>query len=166
MSSEVPSFEESVLVEVARGLQAANLDAIVIGNAAPALHGAPITTQDIDLFIRDTPRNVEKIGGLVASLGDHVVASRPFEPTSRMIRIEGLPVDVDLAFELSSRTKFGSVRARSCVVEIEDVTVRLADLQDIIDAKRAADRPKDRLTLPLLGERCILDVSHMSSVWR
>ena len=33
------------------------LDAIVIGNSAAALHGVPVTTQDIDIFVRDTPRN-------------------------------------------------------------------------------------------------------------
>lgn len=146
------SFEESILARVARAANSVGLEAILIGNAAAALHGVPVTTQDIDLFVRDTPRNAEKLSRLIAELGDRVIASRPFEPASRMIRIEGLPVDVDLVFELSSRAKFESVRARSVCLTIEDVAVRVACLEDIIDAKRAAGRPKDHATLPLLEE--------------
>jgi hypothetical protein len=61
------------------------LDAIVIGNAAAALHGVPITTQDIDLFVRDTPRNAGNIDQLLHELGSQVIASQPVEPVSRMI---------------------------------------------------------------------------------
>jgi hypothetical protein len=35
-------------------------------------------------------------------------------------------------------------------VEIRGVTVHVAALADIIRSKEAADRPKDRLTLPML----------------
>ena len=90
------SFEESILLQLMRAVHDVGLDAVVIGNSAAALHGVPITTQDIDLFVKDTPRNAEKIKQLVETLGDHVMASRPFEPSSRMIRIEGLPVDIDI----------------------------------------------------------------------
>lgn len=146
------SFEESMLLQVARAFQKVQLEAIVIGNAAAALHGVPITTQDIDFFVRDTPRNTEKLAALVEALGEHVVATRPFEPLSRMVRIEGLPIDVDLVFELSSHARFEAIRARSREITIEGVSLRVADLQDVIDAKRAAGRPKDQATLPLLEQ--------------
>lgn len=146
------SFEESVLVQLMRVAHAVPLDAVLIGNAAAALHGVPVTTQDIDLFVRDTPGNADKIRRLVAALGDHVKASRPFEPASRMIRVEGLPVDIDFVFELSSHAKYESVRARSHVITIDNVAIRVADLQDVIEAKRAAGRPKDLAVIPLLEQ--------------
>ena len=146
------SFEESLLLHLMRAVDHVRLDAIVIGNAAAALHGVPVTTQDIDLFIRDTSQNAEKIQQLLSELGDQVQASRPFEPTSRMIRIEGLPVDIDLVFELSSHEKFEAIRARSLVHTIEGVPIRLAAMEDIIASKRAAGRPKDLAVLPLLEQ--------------
>jgi predicted nucleotidyltransferase len=146
------SFEELLVVQVMRAVNQVRLDAVIIGNAAAALQGVPVTTQDIDLFIRDTPQNAEKIQQLVSALGSGVQASRPFEPMSRMIRIEGLPVDIDLVFELSSHEKFESIRARSLVHAIEGVSFRLAAVDDIIAAKRAAGRPKDLATLPLLEQ--------------
>ena len=146
------SFEESVLLEVMRGVKAVKLDAILIGNAAAAVQGVPVTTQDVDLFVRETPRTDEKIEQLLKTLGNHLKASRPFEPMSRMIRIEGLAVDVDLVFELSSHVRFESVKARCQVITIEGVSLRVAHLNDIIAAKRAAGRPKDLATLPLPEE--------------
>jgi hypothetical protein len=69
-----------------------------------------------------------------------------------MIRIEGLPVDIDLVFELSSHEKFESIRARSLLHLIEGVPIRLAAMEDIIAAKRAAGRPKDLAVLPLFEQ--------------
>ena len=146
------SFEESLLLQLMRAVEQVRLDVIVVGNAAAALHGVPVTTQDIDLFVRDTPQNAEKIQQLLAALGEPVQASRPFEPVSRMIRIEGLPVDIDLVFELSSHEKFEAVARRSLLHTIEGVPIRLAAMDDIIAAKRAAGRPKDLAVLPLLEQ--------------
>jgi predicted nucleotidyltransferase len=146
------SFEEAVLLQVMRAVNLVGFEAIVIGNAAAALHGVPITTQDIDLFARDTPRNREKIDQLIKSLGSQVVSTRPFEPVSNMIRIEGLPVDIDILFGLSSHAKFESVRSRSSTIVIEGVPILVSDLQDVIDAKRAAARPRDQAVLPLLEQ--------------
>ena len=146
------SFEESVLLDVMRAVNAVKLDVVLIGNAAAARVGVPVTTQQIDLFVRDTPRNPAKIQQLAMVLGDHVQASRPFEPVSRMIRVEGLPVDVDFVFGLSSRAKFESVKARAQTIQVEGVAVRVAYLKDVIEAKLAAGRPKDLATLPILEE--------------
>ena len=146
------SFEESLVLQIMRAVNAVHLDAIVIGNASVALQGLPITTQDIDLFVRETPRNDEKIDQFRRSLGEHLVASRPFEPVSRMIRIEGWAIDIDLVFELSSHESFESIRARSKIVTIDGVPIRLANLADVIAAKRAAGRPKDLAALPLLEQ--------------
>jgi hypothetical protein len=43
------------LETLARLLEETGLEAILIGNAAAALHGAPVTTIDIDLMFCKTP---------------------------------------------------------------------------------------------------------------
>ena len=146
------SFEESVLLDLMRAVNALNLDTVLVGGFAAAVQGVPVTTQVIELFIQDTPENERNLEQLASALGPQLRASRAFEPRSRTIRIEGLPVDVDFVFELSSLAKSESVKSRSSVVDIEGVSVRVSHLRDIIDAKRAAGRPKDLATVPMLEE--------------
>lgn len=55
-------------------------------------------------------------------------------------------------FALSSQKSFESVRSRATKVRIGNRLVWVASLEDIIDAKEAADRPKDKTTLQILKE--------------
>lgn len=47
----------------------AGLETILVGNAAAALHGAPVTTLDFDFLFRDTPANLKKMKSVAKSLG-------------------------------------------------------------------------------------------------
>ena len=66
MSSDLA---EKTLVALAKALRVAKLEAIVIGNSASMLNGAPVTTQDIDLLIRDTKPNRRKLGRFADEIG-------------------------------------------------------------------------------------------------
>ena len=56
-----------LLETLARALREVRLEAILIGNAAAALQGAPVTTIDFDFYFRKTPRNLEKLKRLAKS---------------------------------------------------------------------------------------------------
>jgi len=62
------SSDESFLREVMVALDRVGLEALVVGTVAAVLNGAPVMTQDLDLLIRDTPKNREKIGKLSTAL--------------------------------------------------------------------------------------------------
>ena len=47
-----------LLSSVVTALSAVGLEAILIGNAAAALHGAPVTTLDFDFMFRETSANL------------------------------------------------------------------------------------------------------------
>src|SRR5204863_1673608 len=66
MSSDI---SEKTLVALAKALRAAKLEAIIIGNSASMLNGAPVTTQDIGLLIRDTKTNRRKLARFVDEIG-------------------------------------------------------------------------------------------------
>lgn len=60
------------------------LEAVLIGNAAAALQGSPVTTQDLDFLFRKTPLNLRKLKRLADDL--EAVILHPFYPASGLYR--------------------------------------------------------------------------------
>ena len=144
------SFDDGFLGELAEAITKAGLQVIFIGNSAALLHGISVSTQDIDLMVRDHPLLQKKLEKFAADFG--VVLTRPYEPSSKMIRASGRAIPVDFVFGLSSRKSFESIRSRAEKIRLGSRMVWLASLEDIIAAKEAAGRPKDIATLPVLKE--------------
>lgn len=137
------------LVEIARCLAEVDLEAVLIGNAAAALQGAPVTTVDFDFLFRKTRRNLEKLKALARALEATVL--RPYYPASdlyRVVRDDGL--QLDFMATIHGIRSFEGVRDRADVVEIGGAGLRVAALSDIIRSKRAARRPRDLAVLDVL----------------
>ncbi|MBI3491847.1 MAG: nucleotidyltransferase [Acidobacteria bacterium] len=137
------------LVEIGRQLKKAGLEAVLIGNAAAALHGAPVTTVDFDFLFRKTPRNLSKLKTVARALG--AIVLRPYYPASdlyRVLRDDGL--QIDFMATIHGIRSFEGLRARAHAVKIEDSSVLVAALTDIIKSKKAARRPRDRAVLEIL----------------
>jgi predicted nucleotidyltransferase len=144
------SFDESFLAELFEALSTSGLEVVLIGNTAAILHGVPVMTQDVDLMVRDHPRLEEKLKRFAKAFG--VRLTRPYEPTSQVIRATGRPVMIDFVRTLSSRRSFASIRSRAVRVRVGNKMVWVASLEDVIAAKEAAGRPKDKATLEILRE--------------
>src|SRR3954470_9240500 len=84
-----------LLARVARLLEENGLEAVLIGNAAAALQGAPVSTVDMDFMFRKTPANLRKLKALATELD--AVVMRPYYPASDLFRIvrddDGLQID-------------------------------------------------------------------------
>lgn len=138
---------QPILAEIARGLAAVKLEAVLIGNAAAALQGAPVTTLDFDFCFRDTKANDAKLVRLAAALGADL--SRPHEPVSDMVRLErsDMSMQVDFLPERALGVKLASLRARAVSISVGGHRIRVADLRDVAAGKRRANRPKDKAAL-------------------
>jgi len=139
-----------VLVEIGCLLGDTKLDAVLIGNAAAALQGAPVTTVDVDFLFRKTPRNLAKLKILATRLGASVL--RPYYPASDLYRIsrddDGL--QIDFMGTIHGIRSFEGLRDRASLIEIDGVSIRVASLADIIRSKKAARRPRDLAVLDVL----------------
>lgn len=87
--------DDLFLARLAAALAQARLDYVIIGTAAASLHGVPVMTQDIDIFVRDTEKTRDKIKAFALHMGG-LVLTRPAEPMSKMIRAIGAKVPIDL----------------------------------------------------------------------
>jgi predicted nucleotidyltransferase len=148
-----------VLVRVAAAMERHKLEAVLIGNAAAALQGAPVTTVDIDFFFRRTPANVRKLKAIADEL--EAVVLRPYYPASALWRIvrdlDGLQLDfMDAIHGVRS---FEGVRRRATEANIGGARILVAALADIIKSKKAAARPQDLAVLPVL-EKALEEATH------
>ena len=139
-----------LLVDVGRALAAAHFEAVLIGNAAAALQGAPVTTVDFDFMFRESPGNLRKLKAVASSL--KAVVMRPFYPASKLYRVvrddDGL--QVDFMVTIHGIRSYEGLGDRAMRIEIDGVPLVVASLADIIKSKSAAGRPRDRAVLELL----------------
>jgi predicted nucleotidyltransferase len=138
------------LGEIARELQRLHFDVVLIGNAAAALQGAPVTTVDFDFLFRKTPANLRKLKALARALDATIL--RPYYPASDLFRVvrddDGL--QLDFMGTVHGLRSFGGVKARAEAIAIDGVPMQVAALADIIRSKRAARRPRDLAVLDVL----------------
>jgi len=145
-----PVNAEPFLAEIARQLQQLRFDVVLIGNAAAALHGAPVTTIDFDFMFRKTPANLRKLKALAAALGATVM--RPYYPASDLFRVsrdeDGL--QLDFMTTIHGVRTFAGLRDRSVDLTVGGSTIHVAALADIIKSKKAARRPRDLAVIEIL----------------
>ena len=140
---------EPLLSEIARLLEDLHFDAVLIGNAAAALQGAPVTTLDFDFMFRDTPVNRRKLKTLATMLGATIL--RPYYPAAdlfRVVRHDGL--QIDFLATIHGVRSFAGLRDRSTSVTLGSSSLQVASLPDIIRSKKAARRPQDLAVLGVL----------------
>src|ERR1700722_5763835 len=139
-----------ILFTLARVLDEEGLEAVMIGNAAAALHGAPVTTLDFDFLFRKTPGNLRKLKAIAKSLG--AIVLRPYYPASDLFRLERDQdsLHVDFMSRIDGVRSLEALHSRAVRIDFGGHVIIVADLADIIKSKKAADRPRDRAVLEIL----------------
>ncbi len=139
-----------LLNSVVAALAKARLETILIGNAAAAIQGAPVTTLDFDFMFRATPANLTKLKRFARELEAMIL--RPYYPASALFRVvndqRGLQADFMPA--IHGVKSFNSLRSRAEQMEFGGHHLWVASLTDIIASKRAAARPQDKAVLGVL----------------
>ncbi len=100
---------EPLLNRIAKVFAEHRLETVMVGNAAAALHGAPVTTMGIDFMFRKTPVNMKKLKSVARSL--RAVILKPYYPVSDLF------AEVMTTREYSSTSCHGStasIRSRAC----------------------------------------------------
>ncbi len=135
---------------------------VIVGGFASVVHGSSLPTVDIDIVPSRQAENLDRLGRALRRM--HAMIRTIDEPVAALLDgpfLANMPLmlnlvsdfgDVDLTFNPSGGLDgFDGWNVRATFVEIADqITVRIAALDDIIASKRAANRPKDRMALPYL----------------
>ena len=141
---------EPLLNSVVAALAEVRLEAILIGNAAAAIQGAPVTTVDFDFMFRATPVNLAKLKKFARRMD--AVILRPYYPMSALFRVmnDDRGLQADFMPAIHGVKSFNSLRSRAEKIKSGGHYLWIASLADIIASKRAAARPRDKAVLDIL----------------
>ena len=141
-----------LLTKLLRAFAAQRLEAVLIGNAAAAMHGAPVTTLDFDFMFRDTSTNLRKLRAIAKSL--EAVILRPYYPVSKLYRLvdDATGLQADFMPVIHGVRSFEGLRSRAVERRLDGLSVLIASLDDIIASKKAAGRDRDLAVLPVLEQ--------------
>jgi hypothetical protein len=146
------------LLTVLRAFQDQNLEYILIGATAMGFHGLVRATEDVDLLIRPTSENVERLRRALQK-------TYPDDPSVQDIRTEDLlgdypavryyPASGELFFDVLTRlgeaARYETVESE--IKEVEGVRVRIATPQALYRLKKDTVRPIDRQDAAALRKR-------------
>ena len=137
----------------------ADVQFIVVGGAAAVIHGAPVTTQDLDIVPRQSAGDSERLLAALARLDTRfrpVRLDRDISPTAEHLAGQGQlnlitslgPLDILL--RLHDARGYDELVAHSIEVEAADRRIRVLDLPTLIEIKRSTGRARDAFVVPLL----------------
>jgi hypothetical protein len=121
---------------------------LFIGKSAAILLGFPDTTQDADLFVEKSERNGQAVVQALGELGFGLAEAQAAEIVrgKDFVQLRNGPFDLDLVFAPDGIERFEDAWRRH--LDVEGFPV--CHIDDIIASKEAANRAKDRESLPRL----------------
>jgi hypothetical protein len=142
------TFSPEQAQQVAAAFAKHQVDYMFIGKSGAILLGYPGTTQDVDVFPRKSDENGMRIVAALSELGfvidelleTEIVRGKDF------VQIKNGPFDIDLVFAPDGIENYDEAKAR---IDLSS-GFPVANISDIIESKRAANRPRDAIELPLL----------------
>jgi len=120
---------------------------MIVGLSAAALQGAPVVTQDIDLWFKDLSdpgikKALKKVGGaLVPSIG-----LNPPMFAGKSVQL------FDIEISMHGLDSFETETTHTIELFLGNFSVKVLKLARIIKSKEAIGREKDRLALPVLRD--------------
>jgi hypothetical protein len=119
---------------------------VIVGAYALALHGAPRASGDIDLFVRATPGNAERVFAALARFGAPLEAAgigvSDFASPGVVYQIGLPPRRIDVLTEISGVT-FDEVWESRMTTELEGRSVSFIGRTALVKNKQATGRPQD-----------------------
>jgi hypothetical protein len=131
-------------VEMLSALSAARAEFLVVGAHAVAAHGVPLATGDLDIWVRPSPQNAERVFTALQAFGaplldlTHEDLSRP----GIVFQIGVVPCRIDILTEITG-VDFDQAWQSRLESKIEGIHVDFIGRSELIANKRATGRPKD-----------------------
>lgn len=146
------------ILRVLRAFEAAELEYVLIGATAMGFHGVVRATEDIDLMVRATPDNLERLRQAFRSAyvtDPHIEDIRNDDLLGEYPAIRYYPPTGDLYFDVLTRlgeaASFDTIDSE--IMEIDGIRVSVATPAALYRLKKGTVRPLDHQDAAALRER-------------
>lgn len=130
--------------EFLRLLNAHRVEYLLVGGYAVGIHGYPRATIDLDVWVRATRENADRVIEALRDFGFDTLTLTPqlfVEPRS-IVRFGVPPFRIEVMTAIDG-VEFDPCRSRALACDIDGVSVPVISLADLKVNKRAAGRHKD-----------------------
>jgi len=153
VGTQTPDFLELLKTLVLYGV-----DFIIVGGVSAVLQGAPVTTFDLDLVHSRTPDNLERLYQALVDLDAYYrePAGRRLRPEPKHLSSSGHHLlmtragPLDLLGTIGAGRSYEDLLENTNELEVEDLRVRVLDLETLIEVKEQTGYAKDLAVLPIL----------------
>jgi predicted nucleotidyltransferase len=131
---------------------------VLVGGGAAVIHGAPITTQDVDIVHDRSPQNVRRLLLALAAVDARIAdpAGRDLRPSAPALEGPGQSLlrtrlgRLDVLGALHDGRGYDDLVATAEAIDLDGRELRVVDLDTLIQIKSSTGRAKDRLVVPIL----------------
>lgn len=139
------------LTDLLSELNGENVEYLVVGAHAVMVYTEPRFTKDLDVWVRPSPENAERVHRALAKFGAPLIDCTPatFTDPQMIYQIGVAPVRVDVLMGIAG-IEFEEAWPRRHECSYGNVPIHVIGKQDLIRAKRAAGRPQDLIDVQWL----------------
>jgi predicted nucleotidyltransferase len=130
--------------EFLKSLNDRHVEYLLVGGYAVGLHGYPRATADMDIWVRPTPANAQRVMQAVRTFGfdSPELQEDLFLKKDTLVRFGIPPFRIELMTTIDG-VEFQTCQSRSVAFDIQGVRVPVISLADLKINKRAAGRHRD-----------------------
>jgi hypothetical protein len=147
--------DDAASAGLARAIELLNsheVEYLIVGAVALAHHGLPRYTGDLDILVRNSPENAQRLERVVQSFGFDALGlkAQDFVNSYQVVQLGRAPNRIDLLTSISGVT-FEEAWPERVEVDLEGTRANFIGRKALIQNKRATGRPQDLADLAALG---------------
>lgn len=153
MPKPIPDFQEILKVLVSN-----EVDFIVVGGVCAVLHGAPVTTFDLDLVHSRVPDNLERLMLSLKKLDAYYrerenmrltpALSHLSSPGHQLLMTRYGPLD--LLGTIGKEYYYEDLLKHTEKIQVDNYSLSILSLEKLIEIKKELARDRDKIMLPIL----------------
>ncbi len=148
------------LSDILEGLLKAQVDFILVGGLAAVIQGAPVTTIDVDVVHSQSPENISRLLAFLKSVDatHRRLDDKMLEPKERDLSGKGHVLlttrigPLDILAVIEGGRSYEELLYHTVEIDFRGHTLRVLDLNTLIELKKSSQNPKDKQRLPVLKE--------------